>query len=263
MTDAMIGHSGFVGGTLLRQRPFEAVFRSSDAGAMAGRCFDTVVCAAAPAQKWIANREPGADLRNIETLIANLSRIQCRKFILISTVDVFHEPVAVDEESPVDEAVLMPYGRNRRLLEKFAQAHFDGCLVVRLPGMVGPGLRKNVVFDLLNGNNLHAIDSRAAYQFYPMVNLWHDLQVALRFDLHLLHLTAEPIRVAELACSGFGTKFDQELDAMPARYDLRTRHAALFGGTGAYQYCRAGTLLAVRAYAQSEPRSVLPTRDAA
>ena len=31
--------------------------------------------------------------------------------------------------------------------------------------------------------------------------------------------------------------------------------AALFGGCGRYQYSRRETLLAIRAYAQSEPRS--------
>lgn len=261
MTDALIGHSGFVGGTLLRQRSFEALYRSTNIDAIAGRRFDTVVCAGAPAQKWLANREPDADLRKIEGLIDHLARIQCSTFILISTVDVFDQYVRVDEDSPVDELELQPYGRNRRLLETFAQGHFNRCIVVRLPGLVGPGLRKNVIYDLLNDNNLHAIESRAVYQFYPMVNLWHDLQLAQRLDLRLLHLTAEPISVAEVSQYGFGNKFDQVLDAPPARYDFRSRHAALFGGAGAYQYSKRETLQAVRAYVQSEPRDIKSAKD--
>ncbi len=263
MTDALIGHSGFVGGTLLRQRSFGAMYRSTDIDAIVGRRFDTVICAGAPAQKWLANREPEADLRTIEGLIARLAGVQCSTFILISTVDVFHQTVHVDENSPVDEHELHPYGRNRRLLENFAQDHFNRCIVARLPGLVGPDLRKNVIYDLLNDNNLHTIDRRSVYQFYPMVNLWHDLQLAQRNGLGLLHLTAEPISVCEVSEYGFGKRFDQVLDAPPARYDFRSRHAALFGGAGAYQYSRRETLQAVRAYAQSEPLAIRRERDSA
>ncbi len=263
MTDALVGHSGFVGETLLRQRSFEALYRSTNIDTIVGRRFDTVVCAGAPAQKWLANREPAADLRKIEGLIDRLARIQCSTFILISTVDVFHQSVHVDEDSPVDELDLQPYGRNRRRLEAFAQGHFNRCIVVRLPGLVGPGLRKNVIYDLLNDNNLHAIESRAVYQFYPMVNLWQDLLLAQRLDLRLLHLTAEPISVAEVSQYGFGKAFDHVLDAPPAKYDFRSRHAALFGGTGAYQYSKRETLQAVRAYAQSEPRAIDGAKDIA
>jgi len=253
MNDSLIGHTGFVGTTLQKQHPFSACFNSSTIGNIDGGTFDTVVCCAAPAQKWIANREPEADLVKIEGLIRHLETIRCTTFILISTVDVFKDSCGADEETPVDEAGLHPYGLHRRRLEKFVQEHFPQHLVVRLPGLVGPGLRKNVIFDFRNTNNLHAIDSRGVFQFYPMVNLWSDITVALRAGLKLLHLTAEPVSVAEVAEEGFGLPFRQELPQTPARYDFQSRHGELFGGCGHYQYSRRETLLAVRAYAQSEP----------
>lgn len=64
--------------------------------------------------------------------------------------------------------------------------HFPTFFTVRLPGLVGPGLRKNVLFDFLNDNNLHAIDSRGIFQFYPMVNLWYDIKTALGADMDLV-----------------------------------------------------------------------------
>ena len=256
MTDALIGNTGFVGGTLLRQRQFDELYRSTNIDKIAGRSFDTVVCAGAPAQKWLANREPEADRRKIDGLIGHLSSISCSTFILISTVDVFMHALAVDEDSAPDEQQLHAYGLNRLRLEKFAQSQFSRCLVVRLPGLVGPGLRKNVIYDFLNDNNLHAVESRSVFQFYPMVNLWADLQLALERDLRLLHLTAEPISVADVARHGFGKSFDNVLPATPASYDFRSRHAALFGGVGSYQYSKRETLQAVRAYAQSEPRAL-------
>ena len=253
MSNALIGYSGFVGSTLLKQAPFPSGYRSTNISEISGGVFDVVVCAGAPAQKWIANREPEADRAGIERLITHLRSVSCRTFVLISTVDVFKTPVGVDEDTSVDETDLHAYGLHRRRLETFVAGHFPSYLIVRLPGLIGPGLRKNVIFDFLNDNNLHSIDSRAVFQFYPMVNLWYDIRIALGAGLRLVHLTAEPVSVAEVAEAGFGRRFDQVLANPPAVYDFRSQYGVLFGGTGPYQYSKRETLQAIRAYAQSEP----------
>ena len=256
MANALIGYSGYVGSSLLRQVTFDFLFRSTNIASIGDVRSHYLVCSAAPAQKWIANRDPISDKNNIQGLIENIKKASCRIFILISTIDVFKDPIGVDEDSAVDEAGLHPYGLHRRMLERFVEDHFGNHLIVRLPGLVGPGLRKNVIFDFLNDNNLDAIDSRGVFQFYPMVNLWYDIQTALQAGLRLVHLTAEPISVAEVSEQGFGRPFVNRLGNPPARYDMRTRHAALFGATGPYQYSRRESIQAIRAYAQSEPRTL-------
>jgi len=260
MSNALIGFSGFVGSTILKQSSFEALYRSTNIGNIEGGTFDTVVCAGAPAQKWIANREPESDREKIHGLIRHLETIRCKTFVLISTVDVFKNPIEVDEDTQIDESGLHAYGLHRRLLEKFVENHFQNYLIVRLPGLVGPGLRKNAIFDLLNANNLHLIESRGVFQFYPMVNLWYDIETCLRAGLSLVHLTAEPVSVADISLHGFGKIFDQELQGNPARYDMRTRHARLFGVPAHYQYSARETIQAVRAYAQSESTILKPAQ---
>lgn len=255
MVSALVGFSGYVGSTLLKQTRFEKLYRSTTIGEIEGQAFDTVVCAGAPAQKWIANREPEADREKIDGLIAHLKTVKCKTFILISTVDVFKSAVNVDEDTEVDEHDLHAYGLNRRRLEKFVESHFPDHLIVRLPGLVGPGLRKNVIFDFLNDNNLDAIDSRGVFQFYPMVNLWHDIQTARAAGIKLVHLTAAPVSVARVASEGFGLAFDHVLDRPAATYDMQTRYAEVFGGSGKHTYSARETLQAVRAYAQSEAKA--------
>lgn len=258
MCNALVGYSGFVGSILLRQAHFEAHFRSTNIGDIDGQSFDTVVCAGAPAQKWVANQDPGSDRRKIDDLIGHLKTVHCKAFILISTVDVFKIPIGVDEDTPVDEAGLHAYGLNRRLLEKFVESQFANHLIIRLPGLVGPGLRKNIIFDFMNDNNLQAIDSRGVFQFYPMVNFWYDIQTARLAGLKLLHLTAEPTSVADVSLKGFGKFFGNTLANAPATYDMRTRHALIFGATGPYQYSARETIQAIRAYAQSEQTMIKP-----
>lgn len=257
MADALLGHTGFVGSSLLRQRPFEACFNSGNIEQLAEGDYDTIVCAAAPAQKWLANQYPDADQHNIQQLMAALARARCKTFILISTVDVYVQPNGVDETVSATSHGLHPYGRHRLELEQFVRGHFANTVVVRLPGLVGPGLRKNVLHDLHHGHEVHKIDSRGCFQFYPMVNLWSDVQRVLACGLPLVHFSVQPLFVADIARDAFGMKgFDQVPDAgaVPARYDFRSVHHVQLGGRAGYLYDGREALGAIRAYAQCEPR---------
>jgi nucleoside-diphosphate-sugar epimerase len=254
MSKALIGYTGFVGSTLIKQTQFDSCFRSTNIMEINNQSFEIVVCAGAPAQKWVANSDPKYDQQRIESLISHLSTIKCQKFILISTVDVFKEPIEIDELTSVSEVGLHPYGLHRRRLEQFVEENFQDSLIIRLPGLVGPGLKKNALFDFQNNNNIHLIDKRAVFQFYPMVNLWFDIQKALQCNLNLVHLTSEPISISEIAQHGFGINFDNELISNPARYDMKSIHSLLFSNNKTYQYTKRETIQAVRAYAQSEEK---------
>ena len=234
---ALIGHTGFVGGNLVRQRDFSDCFNSSNIEQIAGRSFDLVVCAGVPAEKWKANAAPERDHENITRLINALGRCDVTRLVLISTVDVFARPIEVDESSPVTIEGQQPYGRNRRLLEEFVASRFDAT-VVRLPGLYGPGLKKNAIFDLLHNNAVEKIDSRGVFQFYDIGRLWRDLEIALANNLELLHLATAPVSIADVARSALGINFVNELASAsgPARYDIRTRHAELFGGESGAPY---------------------------
>jgi NAD dependent epimerase/dehydratase family len=248
---ALIGHTGFVGGNLLAQHSFDARYNSSNIDEIAGQSFDLIVCAGAPAEKWKANADPERDLANIQRLAGAIIRANARRVVLLSTVDVFGSPIGVDEDSPVPTDGLHAYGRNRRLLEESIAARFE-TTVVRLPALYGPGLKKNVIFDFLHDNDVHKIDSRGVFQFYDTTRLWRDIDVAMRHRLPLVHLPTEPVSVGEVIHAAFGVEFDNHTLAAPARYDVRTRHAALFGGSGAYIESASQTLAGIAAFVARE-----------
>jgi hypothetical protein len=79
--------------------------------------------------------------------------------------------VDVDENTSIDVQDLYAYGLNRHQLERFiAQKIFTPCdREITRPHR--PGLRKNIIFDFLNHNNVTKIESRSVFQFCPMVNL--------------------------------------------------------------------------------------------
>ena len=246
---ALIGRTGFVGSTLAAQWTFDEAYASADVDRMRGRSYSLVVCAAAPGQKWLANRDAARDKASIARLIQTLSTFHAGTMVLISTVDVFRHPVGVDESSTVDTGGLQPYGLHRYELELAVRERFPDAYVVRLAGLVGPGLRKNVLFDLKHGRDVSAVDGRAELQFYPTTRLGSDLDAVLAHDLRLAHLTAHPLSLGRIADECFGKAIAPgDAPAFP-RYDFRTRRADAFGAAGPYQYDEAQALAAIRDYA--------------
>ncbi len=252
MRRALIGHTGFVGGNFARQRPFEARYRSSDIDAIAGEGFDLVVCAGAPGTKWLANQEPERDRAALQRLMRPLERVRAERFVLLSTIDVFPAPRGVDEASAVDSAAASPYGRHRRELEEFVASRFGAHTVVRLPGLFGPGLKKNPIFDLLHENRLEAVPSDGVFQFYDLTRLAADVETAVQAGLALVHFATEPVRIAEIARHAFGRAFENPFGERAPRYDFRTRHAAAFGRAGPYLASQVETLQRIAEFVRSE-----------
>lgn len=239
---ALIGSTGFVGGALQRQTAFDELYASRNIDSIRGRQLDLVVCAGAYAEKWRANQDPVADMAALERLIDPLRELGCRRFVLISTVDVYQRPLGVDESAPADAA--HPYGRHRRLLEEFVQETFPESFVLRLPALFGPGLKKNVVFDLLHDHQVDRIHPDSAYQYYSLAHLWEDIQ---RF-IPLLNVATEPIPTRELSLRCFGRELTQyPPNQSPARYDFRTLHAQ-----SGYLYDKATVLRELQEFVAGE-----------
>ena len=74
--------------------------------------------------------------------------------------------------------------------------------------------------------------------------------------LYIIHLTAEPITVAEVSCQGFNKTFNNELSSALVSYDMRTEYAELFGVKGDYQYSCHDSIEAIRHYAQIENKKL-------
>lgn len=300
----LIGHTGFVGGALLRQADFGACYNSANIAAIDGAAFGTLVCAAAPGSMLTANRTPERDLAQIEGLIARLEQVRAERFVLISTIAVLADFAGGDDEGTAAFQESLAYGRHRRMLEAFVESHFAQGLIIRLPALFGRGLVKNFVFDLMNpvpsmlspekhaaltaqlgpalgawvaglyapdaATGLLKIDRTAlnrdarrvaledavtamgasatqfhhretTYQYYPIDRLWQDIGIALEAGLTHLHLAPEPLTAAVIHEALIGRPMP-ETSARLHREDMHTRHAALWGAAGPYQFAAAATL---------------------
>ena len=105
---ALVGYTGFVGSCLKKQHYFDKQYNRKNIDTIMNDSFETIVCAAASATKWIANKYPDKDRQEIKSLINTLNQVKCKRFILISTVDVFSSPLNVNENTIVNTDALNP-----------------------------------------------------------------------------------------------------------------------------------------------------------
>ena len=148
--NSLVGYTGFVGSNLCSDKTFDMLYNSKNIE----EAFDTkpenLIYSGIPAQKFIANKFPEKDFEIVKQAINNIERIKPKNLILISTIDVYKNPVNVDEDSEIKEKVLEPYGKNRYYLEKWVKENFENYLIIHLPALYGKNIKKNFIYDLIH-----------------------------------------------------------------------------------------------------------------
>lgn len=147
---ALVGYTGFVGSNICAHGTFDGLYNSKNIESAYGSSPDLLIYSGLRAEKYLANNDPEADLEQIKIAEANISRIAPKKLVLISTIDVFKNPVGVDENTAIDTEGLHAYGYNRYLLETWVRENYPDALIVRLPGLFGINIKKNFIYDYMN-----------------------------------------------------------------------------------------------------------------
>lgn len=195
MRVTLIGANGFVG-TGLRQ------FFAAQAGAellavtrqnhdsLKGAHADVTIDVSGNSKKFLSDQQPLLDLDlTVAHRLRTLQDFPAALQVHISSVDVYHDltsPETTAENSAVDVARASHYGLHKLMAEQVVQHYAADWLILRLAGMVGPGLRKNPVFDILNGQPLR-IHPDSRYQFMHTGDvaqiLWKLVQSKLRQEI--------------------------------------------------------------------------------
>jgi dTDP-4-dehydrorhamnose reductase len=245
----LIGYTGFVGGYLSEIFPDASLYNSSNISEIVGENFDLLLISAMPAEKWKANKFPDEDKSNLENLKTALSATKASRVLLISTVDVFETPLRVSESDVPVCSASQAYGVNRRDFEKFIQGNFPKTWIVRLPGLVGTGLKKNVIFDIKQGKPTTGVPLNSVFQFYPMSRIGQDLQIVLKSTPGYFHFAVEPLSIFEI-CHEFGLdeKSFAPISTTAPLYDFRTERVNEWEKSGHYLLNKNECLQAIGRY---------------
>ncbi len=154
----IMGGDGFVGSAFVRQcevrnLDWEAV-ELDNYDQFRGKSCDLLINAAGNSKKYLANQDPVRDFEySLVALLRSFQDFQFSSYVYISSIDVYSDhsnPEKNREDAAINIADLSHYGFHKFLGENIVRHYLPRWLIVRLGGVLGPGLKKNPVFDLLD-----------------------------------------------------------------------------------------------------------------
>ena len=199
MFRGIVGYTGFVGSNILQFIKFDEFYNSKNFKDAIGKEFDELYISALPAEKWKVNKDPDSDFNTINEIKTILRKIKVKRLILISTIDVYeYSNSEKDEDYDCDWIINHHYGRNRYLFEKFIEETFDVYHIIRLPALFGKGLKKNIIYDLLNNNQVEKIPINSSFQWYDLNWIGNDISRIIENDTRICNLFTEPLETNEI-----------------------------------------------------------------
>ena len=143
--------------------------------------YDTIYVAAPSGNRIWASQNPHTDQASTGLLIRNLLVTKCDRIVLISTGDTQAKPNT-------------GYGKNRLELENAIRGRFENHYVIRLPGLIGNDITKNILYDIKHKTEwVSAINGAVKQQWYPLDDLEHDVPKIINGDERVVNLVSEPI----------------------------------------------------------------------
>jgi nucleoside-diphosphate-sugar epimerase len=168
----IIGGNGFVGSAFVRSCeaqgiPHAVLSRGTYHQYVGGQC-DVLINANGNSKRYFSRDKPVEDFdQTVRSVRSSLVDFSAKHYVHLSTCDVYPDcssPATTRETLVPDVSRQSPYGFHKYLAEQCVR-HVAPCwLIVRLGSMVGPGLKKNPIFDILNRKPLW-LDPASQLQF--------------------------------------------------------------------------------------------------
>jgi nucleoside-diphosphate-sugar epimerase len=176
----IVGNTGLVGTTLCESINFDLKFNSSNMNEFSSLVEDgsELYLSCLPATKWVVNKNVTGDFENLMNILNVIKKKKYSKVILISTIDVYNNTPLKSNEMTPPLVQSLNYGNNRYLFEVLCKDFLitEEIKVFRLPALFNKHIKKNILFDLINSNNIESINSNSSFQWYNLDNYQMILQ---------------------------------------------------------------------------------------
>lgn len=159
--------SGFARVLQARGEEFQIIDRANYDTLRGQRC-DLLINANGNSRKPLAKQAPLEEFDlSVRSVRASLIDFPCETYVHISSCDVYPDcssPNFTREDQILDPARQSPYGFHKYLAEQCVRHAAPRWIIARCGGFVGPGLRKNAIYDILHGGPLW-LDPASSLQF--------------------------------------------------------------------------------------------------
>lgn len=226
----IIGSSGLIGKTLQEKIHFDQCYNSKNIDQFNDLAHSNseLYLSCLPAEKWRINLDPEKDLKNALSIFSKISKKRYRKIFLFSTIDVYGQSesdVTEDFVPTISENNPLNYGSIRFLFERLIndQRLADNIKIFRLPALYSKNIKKNILYDLLNNNNVDRININSCYQWYNLENLVDDIQFfSTKYPSEqIFNLFTEPVNTHEI--TRFFPEYQYSSMSNGPRYSYRTK----------------------------------------
>ena len=226
----IIGNTGLVGKTVCESITFDQEYNTTNINNFfeTSKDGDELFLTCLPATKWMVNKNLSGDLSNINQLINRIARNHYSKITLISTIDVYNDSPLKSNENYAPNVSKLSYGNNRYLFELMVRelVKTDDLKIFRLPALFNKHIKKNVLFDLINENNIEQINGNSSFQWYNLDNLTSNIEKysTLYPNETVFNLFTEPIDTMDIV-----KLFPQYVNRVShsdikVKYDYTTKH---------------------------------------
>lgn len=158
----IIGGHGFVGSAVTRycirnELPYQVITRQNYEEFVGQSC-DILINSNGNSKKFLANQDPKEDFRlSVASVRYSLEDFKYKKYVFFSSCDVYNDcsdRILNHEETEIDISLQSPYGFHKYMAEQSVRHVAPNWLIIRFGGFVGEGLKKNPIFDILQGGPL-------------------------------------------------------------------------------------------------------------
>jgi nucleoside-diphosphate-sugar epimerase len=168
----LLGHKGFLGSAIenyLKENKleYEGIDRENYDEFTSTSC-DIFINANGNSKKWLAEKDPAADFQmNVAATLKTIFDFKIGKYVFISTIDVYNDTQNTEnnsEDATIVQDRLSNYGFHKYTAEQIVRKYCKKWIILRFGGLVGAGLKKNPVFDILKTGNIF-VSSESRYQY--------------------------------------------------------------------------------------------------
>ncbi len=170
---ALAGYTGFVGSNIYARASnrIDGIFNTQNIEKAYGLEPDVLIFAGLKPDRRLAERAPYQHLEMVLAAQETIKKINPYKLVLISSTEVYKNPVGVDEENSVfavgsdkvDKKEVLPYNLNRYYFEEWARKNYPNALILRLATPYGLNFKHNRIKEFADERRMQEIDSAATY----------------------------------------------------------------------------------------------------
>lgn len=215
---------GYIGKFIKKKFNIKKTYNSKNLKIIENKKFNYIYLAAPGSKKYLANRFPKKDKKNILRLISILKKVECKKIICLSTTDTYSNLNSF-ELSRIKKKRLSSYGLHRLILTEFIKKKFKNYLIIKLPSLFGAKNKKGFFKDLFKYKVIKHYNSSTRLQWYYLPNLFKDIKNLNKIYSgvpKVVNLISEPISCSEINKKlKFNKKFLDKVDVI--KYNIKTK----------------------------------------